>query len=87
MGERVEQGLAIAGPARLELLCHTRPSAAPESSTVSQKIAVPGLRRSRSQPLISKLSRRGSFLQCVPPQNPPGYEIMAGKRRDRLAPS
>lgn len=34
------------------------------------------------------LSRRGTLLQCVPPpQNPPGYEIIPGKRRDRLAPS
>lgn len=77
MEKESNQGLAIAGPARLELLCYTRPSTAPESSTAHQRIAVPGFRRSRSQPLISKLSRRGSFLQCVPPpQNPPGCQAM-----------
>lgn len=88
MEKRVEQGLAIAGPAGPELLCHTCPSAAPGSSTVRQRTAIPGSRRSRSQPLISSSPGGEAFFNArIPPQNPQDYEIMPDKRRCSLAPS
>lgn len=87
-GVKGQTGLAAAG--RPDLSCsvtHAVHITAPGSSTVHQKTAVPGSRPVEIPTTYVKLSRRGSFLQCVPPpQNPHGCDIMPDKRRCRLAP-
>lgn len=85
----MERRGALRLQARPDLSCsvtHARPSAAPGSSTVRQRTAIPASRRSRSQPLISSSpGGEACFNARHPPQNPQDFDIMPGKRRCSLA--